>query len=240
MSFRLRNLHLQNPVNNYPHKLLEDKKIKYIAVEDVIGVGKTSLAKKLSEKLNAKLILENFEDNPFLEKFYNDPVSYAFHTQMYFLMSRYKQLQEIKQIDMFHDYYVADYIFEKDKIFAYLNLQDDELKLYEKIVTLIEKTIIVPDLIIYLQSNVERLMKNIRHRDREIEKEIKEDYIKDLNEGYNYFFFRYKATKVMIVNSAEIDFVNNEKDFENLIREIFKPEHSAIEYYNPVNIKAAK
>ena len=231
MSFRLRNLHLQNPVNNYPHKLLEDKKIKYIAVEGVIGVGKTSLAKKLSEKLNAKLILENFEDNPFLEKFYNDPVSYAFHTQMYFLMSRYKQLQEIKQIDMFHDYYVADYIFEKDKIFAYLNLQDDELKLYEKIVTLIEKTIIVPDLIIYLQSNVERLMKNIRHRDREIEKEIKEDYIKDLNEGYNYFFFRYKATKVMIVNSAEIDFVNNEKDFENLIREIFKPEHSAIEYY---------
>lgn len=219
---------------------MEDKKIKYIAVEGVIGVGKTSLAKKLSEKLNAKLILENFEDNPFLEKFYNDPVSYAFHTQMYFLMSRYKQLQEIKQIDMFHDYYVADYIFEKDKIFAYLNLQDDELKLYEKIVTLIEKTIIVPDLIIYLQSNVERLMKNIRHRDREIEKEIKEDYIKDLNEGYNYFFFRYKATKVMIVNSAEIDFVNNEKDFENLIREIFKPEHSAIEYYNPVNIKAAK
>jgi deoxyguanosine kinase len=219
---------------------LEDKKIKYIAIEGVIGVGKTSLAKKLSERLNAKLILENFEDNPFLEKFYNDPVSYAFHTQMYFLMSRYKQLQEIKQIDLFHEYYVADYIFEKDKIFAYLNLQDDELKLYEKIVSLIERTIIVPDLIIYLQSNLERLMQNIRHRDRDIEKDIKESYIKDLNEGYNYFFFRYKATKVMIVNSAEIDFVNNEKDFENLIAEILKPEHSAIEYYNPVNVKAAK
>lgn len=219
---------------------MEDKKIKYIAIEGVIGVGKTSLAKKLSERLNAKLILENFEDNPFLEKFYNDPVSYAFHTQMYFLMSRYKQLQEIKQIDLFHEYYVADYIFEKDKIFAYLNLQDDELKLYEKIVSLIERTIVVPDLIIYLQSNLERLMQNIRHRDRDIEKEIKESYIKDLNEGYNYFFFRYKATKVMIVNSAEIDFVNNEKDFENLIAEILKPEHSAIEYYNPVNVKAAK
>lgn len=219
---------------------MEDKKIKYIAIEGVIGVGKTSLAKKLSERLNAKLILENFEDNPFLEKFYNDPVSYAFHTQMYFLMSRYKQLQEIKQIDLFHEYYVADYIFEKDKIFAYLNLQDDELKLYEKIVSLIERTIIVPDLIIYLQSNLERLMQNIRHRDRDIEKDIKESYIKDLNEGYNYFFFRYKATKVMIVNSAEIDFVNNEKDFENLIAEILKPEHSAIEYYNPVNVKAAK
>ena len=218
---------------------MEDKKIKYIAIEGVIGVGKTSLAKKLSERLNAKLILEKFEDNPFLEKFYNDPVSYAFHTQMYFLMSRYKQLQEIKQIDLFHEFYVADYIFEKDKIFAYLNLQDDELKLYEKIVSLIERTIVVPDLIIYLQSNLERLMQNIRHRDRDIEKEIKESYIKDLNEGYNYFFFRYKATKVMIVNSAEIDFVNNESDFESLISEILKPEHSAIEYYNPVPKKTA-
>lgn len=219
---------------------MEDKKIKYIAIEGVIGAGKTSLAKKLSEKLNAKLILENFEDNPFLEKFYKDPVSYAFHTQMYFLLSRYKQLQEIKQIDLFHDYYISDYIFEKDKIFAYLNLQDDELKLYEKIVNLIERTVVVPDLIIYLQSTVERLLQNIQHRDREIEKEMKEDYIKDLNEGYNYFFFRYKATKVMIVNAAEIDFVNNERDFENLIAEILKPEHSAIEYYNPASSKIAK
>ncbi len=218
----------------------EDKKIKYIAIEGAIGVGKTSLAKKLSERLNAKLILENFEDNPFLEKFYADPVGYAFHTQMYFLMSRYKQLQEIKQIDLFHEFYVSDYIFEKDKIFAYLNLQDDELKLYEKIVSLIERTIIVPDIIIYLQSTVERLLQNIRYRDREIEKQIREDYIKDLNEGYNYFFFRYKATKVMIVNSAEIDFVNNEMDFENLIAEILKPDHSSIEYYNPVTSKIAK
>lgn len=218
----------------------EEKKIKYIAIEGVIGVGKTSLAKKLSERLNAKLILENFEDNPFLEKFYLDPVSYAFHTQMYFLISRYKQLQEIKQIDLFHDYYIADYIFEKDKIFAYLNLQDDELKLYEKIVSMIERMIVVPDIIIYLQSTVERLMQNIKHRDREIEKELREDYIKDLNEGYNYFFFRYKATKVMIVNSAEIDFVNNEKDFENLITEILKPDHTSIEFYNPVSGKIAK
>ncbi len=218
----------------------EEKKIKYIAIEGVIGVGKTTLAKKLAERLNAKLILENFQDNPFLEKFYNDPVSYAFHTQMYFLLSRYKQLQEIKQIDLFHEFYVADYIFEKDKIFAYLNLQDDELKLYEKIVSLIERTIVIPDIIIYLQSNVERLMQNIRYRDREIEKEIKEEYIRDLNEGYNYFFFRFKSTKVLIVNSAQIDFVNNERDFENLISEILKPDHSSIEYYNPVPPKIAK
>lgn len=218
----------------------DEKKIKYIAIEGVIGSGKTSLAKKLAERLNAKVILEKFEDNPFLEKFYQDPVSYAFHTQMYFLLSRYKQLQEIKQIDLFHEYYVADYIFEKDKIFAYLNLQDDELKLYEKIASLIERTVAVPDLIIYLQSSVERLMQNIRHRDRDIERELKEDYIRDLNEAYNYFFFRFKASKVLIVNSSDIDFVNNESDFENLITEILKPDHSSIEYYNPPPIKAAK
>lgn len=217
-----------------------DKKIKYIAIEGVIGVGKTTLAKKLAERLKAKLILEDFEDNPFLERFYENPVRYAFHTQIYFLLSRYKQLIELSQEDLFYNYIIADYIFEKDKIFAYLNLTDDELKLYEKIVTSIERKIRVPDLVIYLQSTVERLMTNIRHRDRNAEKSIEEDYIKDLNEGYNYFFFRYKQTRVMIVNVSEIDFVNNEQDFENLVDEILKAEHSSIEYFNPPVKKASK
>jgi len=217
---------------------LSDKKIKYIAIEGVIGAGKTSLAKKLAAKLNAKLILEDFDDNPFLERFYENPQRYSFHTQMYFLLSRYRQLSELLQPDLFHEYIVSDYIFEKDKIFAYLNLQDDELKLYEKIASLIEKNIVVPDLIIYLQSSVERLMFNIKHRDREIEKEIKEDYIKDLNEGYNYFFFRYKSTKVLMVNSTEIDFVNNEKDFNELVEQILKPGHSHMEYYDPAANKS--
>ncbi|HCA41837.1 MAG TPA: deoxynucleoside kinase [Bacteroidetes bacterium] len=212
---------------------MSDKKIKYIAIEGVIGAGKTSLAKKLAAKLNAKLILEDFDDNPFLERFYNNPQRYAFHTQMYFLLSRYRQLAELRQPDLFHEYIVADYIFEKDKIFAYLNLQDDELKLYEKIATLIEKNIVIPDLIIYLQSSVDRLMFNIKHRDRDIEKEIKEDYIRDLNEGYNYFFFRFKSTRVLVVNSTEIDFVNNEKDFNELVEQIMKPGHSHMEYYDP-------
>lgn len=211
-----------------------DQGLRYIAIEGVIGVGKTSLARKLADRLGAKLVLENFEDNPFLEKFYKDPPRYAFHTQMYFLMSRYRQLQEIRQSDIFHEYTVADYIFEKDKIFAYLNLQDDELKLYEKIVSLIEKTIIVPDLIIYLQSSLERILQNINIRGRDIERTIREEYLRDLNEGYNYFFFRYKATKVMIVNSTEIDFVNNKDDFEQLVEQIMKPDHSSMEFYNPV------
>lgn len=207
--------------------------IKYIAIEGVIGAGKTSLAKKLSAKLNAKLILEDFEDNPFLEKFYQDRARYAFHTQIYFLLSRYKQLQELRQEDLFHNYIISDYIFEKDKIFAYINLADDELMLYEKIVSHIEKNIVTPDLIIYLQSTVDRLMSNIKLRGRPAEKPMEEAYIRNLNEGYNYFFFRYKNSRVMIVNAAEIDFVNDEKDFDNLVNEILKPYHGSLEYFNP-------
>ena len=217
-----------------------DKAIRYIAIEGVIGAGKTTLAKKLAEKLNAKLILEKFEENPFLPKFYEDPERFAFHTQITFLLSRYKQLLDLQQEDLFYDYIISDYIFEKDKIFAYLNLQNDELQLYEKIVSFIEKNIRKPDLIIYLQSTVERLMANIKHRDREYEREMREDYISDLNEGYNYFFFRYKGTKLMVVNATEIDFVNNGRDFEDLVSEILKPEHTSIEYFNPSIKRAAK
>jgi len=218
---------------------LQGNSIKYIAIEGVIGAGKTSLAKKIAEKLNAKLILENFEDNPFLEKFYKSPSRYAFHTQMYFLLSRYKQLLELRQADLFHSFIISDYIFEKDKIFAYLNLADDELELYEKMVSFIERNIPTPDLVIYLQSTVERLMANIAKRGRTAEKGMNENYIRDLNEGYNYFFFRYKASRVMIVNAANIDFVNNENDFENLISEILKSEHGNIEYFDPSAKKSA-
>ena len=214
-------------------------KIKYIAIEGVIGAGKTSLARMIAEKLNAKLVLESFEDNPFLEKFYKNPRRYALHTQMYFLLSRYKQLLELRQDDLFHNYIISDYIFEKDKIFAYLNLADDELELYEKMVAFIERNLQTPDLVIYLQSTVERLMTNINKRGRAAEKTMSETYIKDLNEAYNYFFFRFKASRVMIVNATEIDFVNNKYDFDELVAEILKPEHGNIEYFNPSIKKAA-
>jgi deoxyguanosine kinase len=213
--------------------------IKYIAIEGVIGAGKTSLAKMIAEKLNAKLVLESFEDNPFLEKFYKNPRRYALHTQMYFLLSRYKQLLELRQDDLFHNYIISDYIFEKDKIFAYLNLADDELELYEKMVAFIERNLQTPDLVIYLQSTVERLMTNINKRGRPAEKTMSETYIADLNEAYNYFFFRFKASRVMIVNATEIDFVNNKYDFDELVAEILKPEHGNIEYFNPTVKKAA-
>lgn len=214
--------------------------IKYIAIEGVIGAGKTSLAKKLGERINARLILEDFDENPFLEKFYENPKQYAFHTQTFFLLSRYKQLLSAGNTDLFHQYIVTDYIFEKDKIFAYLNLSDDELELYEKIVSTIERSIANPDLVVYLQNSTERLMSNIKFRDRDYERNMQEEYIKNLNDAYNYFFYRYKKSRLIIVNSSDIDFVNNESDFEDLYNEITKPFHSAIEYYDPANKKLAR
>jgi deoxyadenosine/deoxycytidine kinase len=213
--------------------LKNNGEIRYIAIEGVIGVGKTSLATLLSKKLKAKLILEKYENNPFLEKFYEDPERYAFQTQLFFLLNRYQQQQELLQYDLFNNYIVSDYIFEKDKIFAYLNLQDDELKLYEKIVGFIERNIATPDLVVYLQSSLERIIYNIQTRKRSIEANISEEYLRELNEAYNYFFFRYKNAPLLIVNSTEIDFVNNKKDFELLAEAILKPNHSQIEYFNP-------
>jgi deoxyadenosine/deoxycytidine kinase len=213
--------------------------ISYIAIEGVIGAGKTSVASMLADRLSAKLILERFDDNPYLEKFYSNKEEYAFRTQMFFLLERYHQLQELNQKNLFESYIVSDYIFEKDKIFAYLNLNDDDLKTYEHVVQSLDRNIVQPDLVVYLQSSVERLMRNIRLRNRQVETEITEDYIDNLNDAYNYFFSRYKSTKVMIVNCEEADFVNNRADFENLVNEIFKTERGAVEYYNPALRKTA-
>lgn len=214
--------------------------LSYIAVEGVIGAGKTSVATMLAKKLNARLILESFEENPFLEKFYINPEAYAFRTQMFFLLERYAQLQELHQKDLFQNCIISDYIFEKDKIFAYLNLSDDELKIYEQVVQGLDKGIVAPDLVIYLQSSVERLMANIRKRDRFIEKEISREYIENLNEAYNYFFSRFKATRVLIVNSDDADFVNSAVDFDNLVNEIFSSDTGAVKYYNPALRKTAE
>ncbi len=207
--------------------------IKHIAIEGVIGAGKTSLTLKLAKLLKAKAVLEKFEENPFLEKFYDDMEHYAFQTQMFFLLSRYRQQQELTQLDLFEQMIVSDYMFEKDKIFAYLNLQDDELRLYETLVGLLEKTVPKPDLAVYLQCNVEHLMANIKKRGRKIERSMSSEYIQSLNEAYNYFFFRYKSSPLLIVNADQIDFVNNEKDFEQLANEILKPRKVA-EYYSPI------
>jgi deoxyadenosine/deoxycytidine kinase len=213
--------------------LIEQSDIRHIAIEGVIGSGKTALAKRLGELLPAKLVLEKFEENPFLGKFYDDPDRYAFQAQMFFLLSRYKQQQELLQADLFHRYVITDYIFEKDKIFAYLNLGDDELKLYETLLASIERMVPTPDLVVYIQASADRLMANIRKRARPIEKNISEEYIRDLNEAYNYFFFRYKAAPLLIVNATHIDFVNSDRHYEDLLMQIFRDNRAPVEYYNP-------
>lgn len=209
------------------------KDLRYIAVEGVIGAGKTSLAKKLTERLNAQLVLEKFEENPFLEKFYLDRKRYAFQTQMFFLINRYKQQQELMQGNLFTDYLVADYIFEKDKIFAYLNLDKDELQLYESIFPLLQKTLVKPDLVIFLHSHVDRLMYNIKKRNRLIEKGIAKNYIQELSESYANYFFSYNGSPILIVDSSEIDFVGQKKDFEELFSAIFRADRAPVEYFRP-------
>lgn len=216
-------------------ELIKNTNVQHIAIEGVIGVGKTSLAKMLSEKLNAQLITEQFEENPFLPKFYDDPDRYAFQTQIFFLLSRFKQQQILMQGGLFNKFLISDYIFEKDKIFAHLNLQNSELQLYETIFSTMNNSLITkPDLVVYLQSKIERLMSNIKKRARPIEKNISESYIKDLNEAYNYFFFHYRNAPLLIVNTTELDFVNNEDDFNSLVYEILRHDKSDVEYFNPI------
>lgn len=206
---------------------------RYIAIEGVIGAGKTSLAKKLSEKLSAKLVLEEFENNPFLEKFYDDRKRYAFQAQMFFLINRFKQQEQFNQEDLFSKYVVADYIFDKDQIFAYLNLSGEELKLYESIFPLLKRDLRKFDLVIFLQASVDRLIYNIKKRGRSVEKNLTRSYIRDLCEAYNNFFFKYNSTPLLIVNTTDIDFVNNEIDFKELYNQILRNDRSIIEYFNP-------
>ncbi|HGY55602.1 MAG TPA: deoxynucleoside kinase [Caldithrix abyssi] len=206
--------------------------LHYIAVEGVIGAGKTSLADKLAKTLGAATVLEEFEQNPFLEEFYNDPQRYAFQTQVFFLISRFQQLQDLRQIDMFHNKVVSDYIFEKDRIFATLNLTAKEMKLYDGIARLMEKEIPVPDMVIYLQASTPHLMDNIRKRGRSYEKQIKYEYIDALNELYNKFFFHYNKTPLLVISTDELDFVHSEKDYRDILTEI--DNHTAgTRYYIP-------
>ena len=207
--------------------------VKYIAIEGVIGAGKTSLARKIKDRLNGELLLEQFDANPFLEKFYSDRRRYAFQTQMFFLINRFKQQEELNQEDLFRDYIVSDYVFEKDRIFAYLNLNGEELKLYESIYPLLARSLRKPELVVFLQSSADRLMHNIKKRNRKIERALSRSYIEELSDAYNHFFFRYNSTPLLIVNSTDIDFVNSDGDFDELFKQIFREDRGVKEYFKP-------
>lgn len=206
--------------------------LRYLAIEGVIGVGKTSLSRRLARLTEARLILERHDENPFLGDFYREPARYAFQTQLFFLLSRFQQQQELGQQDVFHPQTISDYIFAKDKIFAYLNLEERELQLYERVYATMEKNVPRPDLVIYLQSSVDRLMQNIRRRGRSYEKQITEEYIKALNEAYNHFFFHYHDSPLLVVNSTKLDFVQQDEDLETLKSQIDRHAGGAV-FFNP-------
>ena len=208
------------------------RNLYYIAIEGPIGVGKTSLVKLLAEKLSARTILEQFEENPFLADFYDDPERFAFQTQLYFLLQRYQQQQELKQVDIFHNLIITDYMFIKDRLFASLNLNEKEMVLYETVANLLERNVINPDLVIYLQADTDTLMKNIHKRKRSFEKNMSRDYIDALNQVYNEYFFRYQDTPLLIINTNNIDFVNKKKDLEEIINVIRKP-ITGTKFFNP-------
>lgn len=210
------------------------KNLFYIAIEGPIGVGKTSLANLMAKELGARLVLEEFAENPFLPDFYKDPERYAFQTQLFFLLQRYRQQQELRQVDMFQNLLVTDYMFVKDRLFASLNLNEKEMQLYDTVANLLERNIIKPDLVIYLQADTDTLMKNINMRGREMENEITYEYIDALSQVYTEYFFRYQETPLVIINTNNIDFVHNEKDFQEVIQYIRQPV-SGTKFFNPVS-----
>jgi len=209
-------------------------KIPYhIAIEGTIGVGKTSLAGILGDRLEAKLILEEFEENPFLVEFYKDSDRFAFQTQLFFLLSRYRQQQQLQQTDLFTKTLISDYMFVKDRLFAALNLDDKEMSLYNTVARILEKNVASPDMVIFLQSDTDRLMQNIKLRGREYEKLIDWKYIDALNQMYNDYFFRYDDSPLLIINTNDIDFVNNKDDLEEIIEFIRTPGEGT-RYFNPI------
>jgi len=209
---------------------------RYIVIEGPIGVGKTSLAKRLSPEFKARCILESPEENPFLHKFYRDRKKYAFQTQLFFLLNRYQQQREMRQIDLFNQVTITDYLFAKDRIFAYLNLDENELALYQRIFSLLDARIPTPDLVIFLQAKPETLLARIRARDIEYEKEIDIEYLRALSQAYNSFFFHYEESPLLVVDTSEIDFVNNEEDLKSLIREVRSMKRGTW-YYKPLGSK---
>ncbi len=205
----------------------------HIAIEGTIGVGKTSLAKLLSDRLNATTVLEKFEENPFLKDFYKDQNTYAFQTQLFFLLSRYRQLIDLQQTELFTKTIVSDYMFIKDRLFASLNLDDKEMNLYDNVAKLLEKNVVNPDLAILLQSDTDRLLENIKKRDRSYEQEINWKYLDALNQIYNEFFMKYDKSPLIIINTNDIDFVNNPKDLDEIINFIRIPTKGT-RYFNPM------
>lgn len=203
-----------------------------IAVEGNIGVGKTSLARMMIKRFGGRLVEERVDDNPFLERFYDDMGAHAFQTQLVFLMNRYKQQLELGQQDLFDDLIVLDYVFARDRIFAHVNLSDDELALYERIAGELEAKLIKPRLVVYLQASSAVLFERIQMRGKQFERTISRDYLDALNDAFNHYFFNYSAGPLLVVNTDAMDFVNDERHFTDLMQRIAEPVVNT-EFYVP-------
>ncbi len=210
---------------------------RFIAFEGPIGVGKTSLARKVAASLECELLLERAEENPFLERFYKDPVHAALPTQLYFLFQRARQIQEMRQSDLFAPVRVTDFLLEKDQLFAKLTLEDQEYRLYEQIYRHLAIDAPVPDLVVYLQAPVDVLIERVRRRGLDYEINIQPDYLRRLSEAYLQFFYRYERSPLLIVNAESIDPVNNPGDFKMLLDRIMTAGPGR-EFFNPAPFSA--
>jgi deoxyadenosine/deoxycytidine kinase len=200
----------------------ESLPFRYLAVDGPIGVGKTSLVDRLVRRFEAVKVLEDVE-NPFLPDFYQDKPGAAFQTQMYFLLSRFKQQQEIVQQELFQRLICSDYTFQKDRIFAYLTLGDDDLALYDKLYATLEPNVPVPDLVLYLTADVDTCMARIRRRARGIEREISSDYMAELIDAYNHYFHYYNRSPLLVVDTRHLDLVSKGEDFDELLDQLRRP-----------------
>ena len=202
-------------------------KYSYLVIEGNIGAGKTSLASLLAEETGSRLVLETFDDNPFLAKFYEEPERYAFQLELSFLSERYHQIKtELGQPDLFGQAVISDYFLAKSFIFSKYNLKDDEMKLFEKLFSIINLQAPKPDLYVYLHLPVERLLENISQRGRSYEKNIKYEYLKEVQEGYFGFFKSQQEMKILVIDTSNIDFVNIRSDFHQIKKVILEREYS--------------
>ncbi|MDQ1242668.1 MAG: Deoxynucleoside kinase [Pseudomonadota bacterium] len=206
---------------------------RFVVVEGPIGVGKTSLARRLAKSFGSELVLEQGDENPFLERFYRNPRAAAFQTQLYFLFQRARQMQELRQADLFERVRVSDYLLDKDRLFARLTLDDEEFALYEQVYARLAIDAPVPDLIVYLQAPVDVLLERIARRGIQYEQAIERRYLERLVESYSRFFLEFDAAPVLIVNAAEIDLVGSDGDYAGLLAEVTRARKGR-HYFNPL------
>jgi deoxyadenosine/deoxycytidine kinase len=205
---------------------------QYIAVEGPIGVGKSAVVEGLAERLEAQVLLEEWAENPFLKPFYEGRAGAAFQIELFFLLSRYRQQQELVQRKLFTRFTLCDYVLEKSKLFAYLNLDDSELLIYDKLYALLVEGAARPDLVVYLQAPTEVLLRRIRTRGRPEEARLSEEYLAEVNRAYNHYFFHYTQTPLLVVNTADVDFVKRREDVDDLLKQI-RQMGKGTQYYVP-------